>query len=230
MGLYIFRAERARRARINARRRAAATRSTTSAATSCPRFAEARTAVRLRLLAPTTIPGMQRGRARLLARHRDHRRLLGRLGGPRLGVARASASTTRSGRSTRRTTRRPPAKFVFSDREQNRVGIATDSMVSEGCIISGGRVDRSILGPRVRVNSFSRGDRVDPVRRRRGRPPRARPARHRRQGRRASRPGMTIGYDLDEDRRALHRERGRRRRRAEGREARLSPRRPPILR
>ena len=28
-------------------------------------------------------------------------------------------------------------------------------MVSEGCIISGGHVDRSILGPRVRVNSFS---------------------------------------------------------------------------
>jgi glucose-1-phosphate adenylyltransferase len=48
-----------------------------------------------------------------------------------------------------------PAKFVFSDREQNRVGIATDSMVSEGCIISGGHVDRSILGLRVRVNSFS---------------------------------------------------------------------------
>ena len=49
----------------------------------------------------------------------------------------------------------PPAKFVFSDREQNRVGIATDSMVSEGSIISGGHVDRSILGARVRVNSFS---------------------------------------------------------------------------
>jgi len=49
----------------------------------------------------------------------------------------------------------PPAKFVFSDRERNRVGIATDSMVCEGCIISGGRVNRSILGPRVRVNSYS---------------------------------------------------------------------------
>jgi glucose-1-phosphate adenylyltransferase len=49
----------------------------------------------------------------------------------------------------------PPAKFVFSDSEHHRVGIATNSMVSEGCIISGGHVDRSILGPRVRVNSFS---------------------------------------------------------------------------
>jgi glucose-1-phosphate adenylyltransferase len=49
----------------------------------------------------------------------------------------------------------PPAKFVFADERNNRLGIATDSLVSEGCIISGGQVDRSILGPRVRVNSFS---------------------------------------------------------------------------
>jgi glucose-1-phosphate adenylyltransferase len=49
----------------------------------------------------------------------------------------------------------PPAKFVFADQERQRIGIATDSMVSEGCIISGGHVDRSILGPRVRINSFS---------------------------------------------------------------------------
>ncbi len=49
----------------------------------------------------------------------------------------------------------PPAKFVFSDVEGHRMGAATDSMVSEGCIISGGRVDRSILGPRVRINSYA---------------------------------------------------------------------------
>jgi glucose-1-phosphate adenylyltransferase len=49
----------------------------------------------------------------------------------------------------------PPAKFVFRDEEHRRVGAATDSMVSEGSIISGGEVDRSILGPRVRVNSFA---------------------------------------------------------------------------
>ncbi len=49
----------------------------------------------------------------------------------------------------------PPAKFVFADEKTHRLGIATDSMVSEGCIISGGHVDRSILGPRVRINSFS---------------------------------------------------------------------------
>lgn len=47
----------------------------------------------------------------------------------------------------------PPAKFVFS--HEDRVGLATDSIVSLGSIISGGRIHRSILGNRVRVNSFS---------------------------------------------------------------------------
>lgn len=50
---------------------------------------------------------------------------------------------------------RPPAKFVFSDQAGDRMGIATDSLVSPGCIISGGRIDRSILFPGVRINSFS---------------------------------------------------------------------------
>ncbi len=49
----------------------------------------------------------------------------------------------------------PPAKFVFADRENRRVGHATDSLVSEGCIISGGHVNRSVLSPKVRVNSFA---------------------------------------------------------------------------
>ena len=49
----------------------------------------------------------------------------------------------------------PPAKFVFSDPEHGRVGLATDSLISEGCIISGGRIERSILGPAVRVHSYS---------------------------------------------------------------------------
>ncbi|MCS6915105.1 MAG: glucose-1-phosphate adenylyltransferase [Myxococcales bacterium] len=53
----------------------------------------------------------------------------------------------------------PPAKFVFHDPSGEgghpRIGFATDSLISEGCIISGGRVDRSVLGPRVRVNSFA---------------------------------------------------------------------------
>jgi glucose-1-phosphate adenylyltransferase len=50
---------------------------------------------------------------------------------------------------------RPPAKFVFADASGDRMGIATDSLVSPGCIISGGRIDRSILFPEVRINSFS---------------------------------------------------------------------------
>jgi glucose-1-phosphate adenylyltransferase len=35
------------------------------------------------------------------------------------------------------------------------VGSATDSLISEGCIISGSTVTRSILSPRVRVNSWA---------------------------------------------------------------------------
>lgn len=49
----------------------------------------------------------------------------------------------------------PPAKFVFRDEAQARVGIATDSMVSHGCIISGGRIHRSVVGTGCRINSFS---------------------------------------------------------------------------
>jgi glucose-1-phosphate adenylyltransferase len=47
----------------------------------------------------------------------------------------------------------PPAKFVFAQ-EGRRMGVATDSIVSPGVIISGGRVNRSILSPGVRVNSY----------------------------------------------------------------------------
>jgi glucose-1-phosphate adenylyltransferase len=47
----------------------------------------------------------------------------------------------------------PPAKFVFADSQ--RMGIATDSLVSEGCIVSGGRIDRSVLSPNVHVHSYS---------------------------------------------------------------------------
>jgi glucose-1-phosphate adenylyltransferase len=49
----------------------------------------------------------------------------------------------------------PPAKFVFRDEAHARVGIATDSMVSHGCIISGGRIHRSVLSVGCRINSFS---------------------------------------------------------------------------
>ncbi|MFN7931676.1 MAG: glucose-1-phosphate adenylyltransferase [Bryobacteraceae bacterium] len=48
----------------------------------------------------------------------------------------------------------PPAKFVFAQ-EGRRMGAAIDSIVSPGCIVSGGRVIRSVLSPGVRVNSYS---------------------------------------------------------------------------
>ena len=52
----------------------------------------------------------------------------------------------------------PPPKFVFDNdgpRENARRGEAHDSMVCSGCIVSGGHVRRSILSPKVRVNSFA---------------------------------------------------------------------------
>ncbi|RAI15060.1 MAG: glucose-1-phosphate adenylyltransferase [Candidatus Melainabacteria bacterium] len=47
----------------------------------------------------------------------------------------------------------PPAKFIWE--EGDRIGMATNSMVSEGCIISGGSLSRCILAPEVRINSYS---------------------------------------------------------------------------
>jgi glucose-1-phosphate adenylyltransferase len=48
----------------------------------------------------------------------------------------------------------PPAKFVFAE-EGSRCGQALDSVISNGCIISGSRVVGSVLCPNVRVHSFS---------------------------------------------------------------------------
>lgn len=47
----------------------------------------------------------------------------------------------------------PPSKYVFDNDE--RRGFATDSIVSDGCIISGGRLVRCVLSPYCRINSFS---------------------------------------------------------------------------
>ena len=47
----------------------------------------------------------------------------------------------------------PPAKFVFDDND--RRGMAVDSMVSGGCIVSGGTVRRSLLFSNCRVNSYA---------------------------------------------------------------------------
>lgn len=48
---------------------------------------------------------------------------------------------------------RPAAKFIFDDAD--RRGCAVDSLVSAGCIVSGGAVRRSLLFTDVRVNSYS---------------------------------------------------------------------------
>jgi glucose-1-phosphate adenylyltransferase len=47
----------------------------------------------------------------------------------------------------------PPAKFVFAQ-EGRRMGVALDSIVCAGSVVSGGRVVRSILSAGVRVNSY----------------------------------------------------------------------------
>jgi len=50
----------------------------------------------------------------------------------------------------------PSAKFVFAQEYQGgRLGIALDSVVCDGCIVSGGRVQNSVLSPNVRVNSWA---------------------------------------------------------------------------
>ncbi|TMQ35666.1 MAG: glucose-1-phosphate adenylyltransferase [Planctomycetota bacterium] len=96
----------------------------------------------------------------------------------------------------------PPPKFVFFDeglREQARRGEAHDSMVCQGCIVSGGHVRRSILSPNVRVNSFALVensilfDGVDV-----GRHCRIRRAIIDKEV--SIPPNTTVGYDLDHDR------------------------------
>ncbi len=48
----------------------------------------------------------------------------------------------------------PPAKFVFNNRQ--RRGVAVDSLVSNGCLLSGASVDQSLLFSNVKVHSYSR--------------------------------------------------------------------------
>ncbi|MBN2572322.1 MAG: glucose-1-phosphate adenylyltransferase [Ignavibacteriales bacterium] len=47
----------------------------------------------------------------------------------------------------------PPAKTISHEGE--RIGRTFNSLITDGTIVSGGLVERSILGPNVRVNSFS---------------------------------------------------------------------------
>ena len=93
----------------------------------------------------------------------------------------------------------PPAKFVFADSKSQRIGIATDSLVSDGSIISGGTINRCVLHPRVRINSYADVDEailMDGVEV-------GRHCRIRRtiidKGVKIP-PGTSIGYDLEHDR------------------------------
>jgi glucose-1-phosphate adenylyltransferase len=54
----------------------------------------------------------------------------------------------------------PPAKFVFNqpERSKPRIGAAVDSLVSHGCIISGGTVRSSVLSRNVMVRSWAQVD------------------------------------------------------------------------
>jgi glucose-1-phosphate adenylyltransferase len=93
----------------------------------------------------------------------------------------------------------PPAKFVFAE-EGLRCGQALDSIVSNGCIISGSRITGSILCPNVRVHSFCEISRTILM-------PGVRVGRHARIRRAIIDRdvliprGAVIGYDIDEDRR-----------------------------
>jgi glucose-1-phosphate adenylyltransferase len=100
----------------------------------------------------------------------------------------------------------PPAKFVLDD--EGRRGHAVDSLVSGGCIVSGGKVRRSVLFSSVRIHSFSCVEECVLL-------PQVDVGRHcelRRvvvdNGCRIP-PGMKIGFDAAEDARRFHRtERG----------------------
>lgn len=54
----------------------------------------------------------------------------------------------------------PPAKFVFNqpDKKKPRIGMAVDSLVSPGCIISGATVRSSVLSCNVMVRSWAEVD------------------------------------------------------------------------
>jgi glucose-1-phosphate adenylyltransferase len=95
----------------------------------------------------------------------------------------------------------PPAKFVF-DRADRR-GMAVDSLVSGGCIVSGSVVRRSLLFSQVRVNSYCTLDQAVVL-------PECSIGRHSRLTRvvidRGCRipDGLVVGEDRQEDERRFH--------------------------
>jgi len=124
--------------------------------------------------------------------------------GSRQRLARLQTFTILPGRFRTWQHQYPPAKFVFADPE--RMGVALDSIVAGGSVISGGRVQKSVLGNNVRVNSYSEvSDSIIYNHVNVGRYSRIRRAiidRH------VSLPERTeIGYDIEADRRRFPRQR-----------------------
>ena len=93
----------------------------------------------------------------------------------------------------------PPAKFVFAEMGV-RCGMALDSVISPGCIVSGSSIYGSVLCPNVRVHSFCHIEQCILM-------PGVRVGRHARIRRAIIDRdvliprGALIGYNLDEDRR-----------------------------
>ncbi len=92
---------------------------------------------------------------------------------------------------------RPPAKFAFDD--EGRRGMAVDSLVSAGCIVSGGTVRRSVLSTDCYIHSYARVEESILL-------PRVRVGRHCRIRRAildsdcVIPPGTVIGEDIEKDR------------------------------
>ena len=93
----------------------------------------------------------------------------------------------------------PPAKTVFDESsEKCRKGTALESIISGGCIISGGEVKRSLVSPDVRIDSCATVEEsilLEGVRIGEG----ARIKRSIIDKHSAIPPGMEIGYNLEED-------------------------------
>jgi glucose-1-phosphate adenylyltransferase len=94
----------------------------------------------------------------------------------------------------------PPPKFVFNGQgDATRCGRAMDSIICSGSIVSGGQVERSVLGWHTRVNSYAHVedsilfDNVEVGRHCRVRRAIIDKGIH-------IPPGVEIGYDLDQDR------------------------------
>ena len=113
-----------------------------------------RHAPRLRL----SLHGREPQAGGLLARRGHAGRLLRRQHGP--GLRRSAAEHVRRALADPHLPAEPPAAEVRVRREgpTARRGQALDSIVCQGSIVSGGQLERSIVGPDLRINSYAQVD------------------------------------------------------------------------